>query len=629
MEAESGIQRPRPLVRREHVETHRRCTASTSVGFEFRHQSLAYSMTVGRRCDHDRQEVGVEVAGERVRTVRDDSCPDDLAMAGSDPNRRVGLGARCPRSQTDQIGPPQVVPLAARRQRVERGQAGEEGLYRAQIADGGCSGLDFHRRHCRTSGPATSCSPLSPPGWHNAMQVPSSTTTAIARCRRGLTCISTLPVDSFPARIGNETHSQLGFVAVDITKLQLFPIKHIHPTPAALLGPGAHEMIGVSASELGMQKVLLMTTGLRGTGIVDDVKGIIENAGVTVEVFDGVESNPKDHNVMDAHVAYVEGGCDGFISLGGGSSHDCTKATRVVVAHDGRSINEFKGELALDNPVLPPHIAVSTTAGTGSETSFAFVVTDTTSGPDNHKFASFAHQIAPSMCIDDPVLFMSMPADLTAYCGFDVLAHAAGAYVSILDAIPSWGPALHAIELTFRYLPTAVGNGYDPVAREQMMYAQYIAGLAFNSAGLDITHSVSHAMSARFDTHHGMGNGIAISRVFEHNVSANYPKFARMAEAMGYDTRGLTDVAAADLAIEGVNRLAADVGIPQNFMTLPDYTKSQVGMNGFPAVAAADTDVEALTTHALGDVCTMTNPKIMTPESMAAVVTDSLVGSRP
>ncbi|MEM8924968.1 MAG: iron-containing alcohol dehydrogenase [Actinomycetota bacterium] len=415
---------------------------------------------------------------------------------------------------------------------------------------------------------------------------------------------------------------------MDISRLNLFPIKNIHPTPAALLGPGAHEMIGVSAAELGMRRVLLMTTGLRGTGIVDEVRGIVEAAGVGVEVFDRVESNPKDYNVMDAHVAYTDAECDGFISLGGGSSHDCTKATRVVAAHDGRTINDFKGDLKLDNPVLPPHIAVSTTAGTGSETSFAFVVTDTTSGPDNHKFASFAHQISPSMCIDDPVLFMPLPGDLTAFCGFDVLAHAAGAYLSILEAIPSWGPALQAIELTFKWLPTAVGNGYDAVAREQMMYAQYIAGLAFNSAGLDITHSISHAMSARFDTHHGMGNGIAITRAWEHNLSANYPKFARMAQAMGYNTSGLTDVAAADLAIEGVARLANDVGVPQSFTTLPDYTKSRIGMNGFPPVSADAADIEQLTTHALGDVCTITNPKLMNPTSMSALVTDALVGSR-
>ncbi|MFT3854534.1 MAG: iron-containing alcohol dehydrogenase [Ilumatobacteraceae bacterium] len=177
-------------------------------------------------------------------------------------------------------------------------------------------------------------------------------------------------------------------------------------------------------------------------------------------------------------------------------------------------------------------------------------------------------------------------------------------------------------------MPTAVGNGYDPVAREQIMYAQYIAGVAFNSAGLDITHSVSHAVSARFDTHHGMGNGIAISRVWEHNVAACYPRFARMAAAMGCDVRGLTDVAAADLAVAAVNRLADDVGIPQSFTTLPDYTKSRVGLNGFPPVSAGADDLDQVTTHAMGDVCTATNPRLMTPASMRALVEDSLVGAR-
>ncbi|MEM8906100.1 MAG: iron-containing alcohol dehydrogenase, partial [Actinomycetota bacterium] len=123
---------------------------------------------------------------------------------------------------------------------------------------------------------------------------------------------------------------------MDVARLLAFPIKNYHPTPHALLGPGAHEMIGLSAAQLGFQRTLLMTTGLRGTGIVDEVKGIVEGAGVEVVVFDDVESNPKDHNVMAAHATYANESCDSFISLGGGSSHDCTKATRIVAAHDGR-----------------------------------------------------------------------------------------------------------------------------------------------------------------------------------------------------------------------------------------------------------------------------------------------------
>ena len=371
---------------------------------------------------------------------------------------------------------------------------------------------------------------------------------------------------------------------MDVGRLTIFPIKNFHPVPPALLGPGAHEMVGQSARDLGFKRALLMTTGLRGTGTVEEIRAQVEAAGVEVVVFDGVQSNPKDSDVMTAHTVYRAEACDSFISVGGGSSHDCTKATRVVAAHDGRLITDFKGPLALENSVLPPHIAVSTTAGTGSETSFAFVITDTTSDPDRpHKFASFAHALAPTLAIDDPVLFYSLPSDLTAYCGFDVLAHAVGAYVSILDMIPAHGLALQAIELLSKHLRNAVGNGYDAVAREGMMYAQYIAGQAFNSAGLDAVHSVSHATSAYYDTHHGLGNAIATFPVWETNLPFAYPKFARIAGAMGVDTKGMSDVQAADAALEAVRRLADDIGIPQNFTalnTLPRYSKSRIGEGG-------------------------------------------------
>jgi methanol:N,N-dimethyl-4-nitrosoaniline oxidoreductase len=422
---------------------------------------------------------------------------------------------------------------------------------------------------------------------------------------------------------------------MDVGRLKIFPIKNFHPVPAALLGPGAHEMVGPSARELGFGRTLLMSTGLRGTGTVEEIRAQVEAAGVEVVVFDRVQSNPKDTDVMAAHAVYRAEACDSFISLGGGSSHDCTKATRVVAAHDGRLITDFKGPLALENPVLPPHIAVSTTAGTGSETSFAFVVTDTTTDPDNpHKFASFAHALAPTLAIDDPVLFYSLPADLTAFCGFDVLAHAVGAYVSILDMIPAHGPALHAIELLATHLRAAVGNGYDPVAREGMMYAQYIAGQAFNSAGLDAVHSVSHATSAYYDTHHGLGNAIATFPVWQTNLPFAYPKFARIAQALGVNTSKMSEIQAADAAYEAVCRLADDVDIPQNFTSLnssPRYSKSRVGEGNYASratIVGDQADCGRIALHALGDVCTVTNPRALTLESMTGIVGSAMVGSR-
>jgi alcohol dehydrogenase class IV len=121
-----------------------------------------------------------------------------------------------------------------------------------------------------------------------------------------------------------------------------FPIKAFFKQPRSLLGAGAYENAGPEAAAMGLKHVLFVTSGLSGTGIIDECKTNFENAGVSVTVYDKVESNPKDYNVMDAYEAYSEGECDGFVSIGGGSSHDTTKGARIVAAHDGRNVNEFQ-----------------------------------------------------------------------------------------------------------------------------------------------------------------------------------------------------------------------------------------------------------------------------------------------
>ena len=283
--------------------------------------------------------------------------------------------------------------------------------------------------------------------------------------------------------------------------LKPFPIKEFHPFPRAMMGPGAHEMIGPEAKKLGFRKILVMTTGLRGSDTVHKIVESLKYHGLETVLYDKVESNPKDYNVMDAVALYQETKCDSFVSIGGGSAHDACKGARISVAHDGRSVNEFEGFNKSENPKNPPHIAVSTTAGTGSETSWAYVITDTTTDPDQpHKYVAFDDACVTSLAIDDPVLYYDCPLDYTAQCGFDVLAHASEPYVSRLNFPPSLGNALYAIKLTSENLRAAVWNGQDLPGREGMMYAQYIAAQAFNSGGLGIIHSISHAVSAFYDT---------------------------------------------------------------------------------------------------------------------------------
>jgi len=418
---------------------------------------------------------------------------------------------------------------------------------------------------------------------------------------------------------------------MEADRLWQFPIKEFHNVPRGLLGPGAYELVGVEAKILGFKRSLLMTSGLRGTGIIDDIVGKVKYQGVDVVVYDKVESNPKDYNVMDAYQLYADEKCDSFISVGGGSTHDACKGARIVAAHDGRNVNEFEGFNKSENPVNPPHIAISTTAGTGSETSWAYVITDTSDRDNPHKYVAFDDRSIASLAICDPVLYYELPQDYTAFCGFDVLAHASEPYVSRLDFAPSLGSALKAIELTAKWLRQAVAEPTNYEARTGMMYAQYIAAQAFNSGGLGIVHSMSHAISAFYDSHHGLNNAIALPRVWEFNLPARYERFADIAVAMGVDTRGMTKVQAAEAALEAAIRLLKDVNIPENFTSVEDYTKNRMDTGVYKGkgrtIKGDDNDVERVAKHIMGDACTPGNPQECTVEKLKPVVRAAMVGA--
>ncbi|ANY06365.1 NDMA-dependent methanol dehydrogenase [Pseudonocardia sp. HH130630-07] len=415
-------------------------------------------------------------------------------------------------------------------------------------------------------------------------------------------------------------------MAIELNQIWDFPIKEFHPFPRALLGVGAHDILGVEAKNLGMTRVLFVTSGLRGSGIIEELKGKVEYQGVDVVVYDQVESNPKDYNCMDAAALYTSERCDGIISIGGGSSHDAAKGARVVIAHDGRNINEFEGFSKSTNMENPPHIAVSTTAGTGSETSWAYVITNTSDMDKPQKWVGFDDAVVTTLALDDPLLYYSCPQHFTAFCGFDVLAHGSEPFVSRLDFEPSLGNALYSIELVGQYLREAVYEPRNLQARSKMMHAQYIAAQAFNSGGLGLVHSTSHAVSAFFDTHHGLNNAIALPRVWEYNLPSRYERYAKIAVALGVNTTGMTTVQAADAAVEEAIRLSKDVGIPDNFGTLrsDSYDKNRMNTGKYSGVGdSIPTDgdtVRKIAEHMMGDYCTPGNPRECTVDALVPLV---------
>jgi formaldehyde dismutase / methanol dehydrogenase len=177
----------------------------------------------------------------------------------------------------------------------------------------------------------------------------------------------------------------------------------------------------------------------------------------------------------------------------------------------------------------------------------------------------------------------------------------------------------------------AVAEPTNYEARSGMMYAQYIAAQAFNSGGLGIVHSISHAVSAFYDSHHGLNNAIALPRVWDFNLSARYERFADIAVAMGVDTHAMTKVQAAEAALDAAIRLLKDVNIPENFTSVVDYTKNRMDTGVYKGkgrrIRGDEADVERVAKHVMGDACTPGNPQECTVERLMPVVRESMTGS--
>lgn len=373
----------------------------------------------------------------------------------------------------------------------------------------------------------------------------------------------------------------------------------------SLLGNGAVKEIGKQAKVLGGTKALIVTDGgLVKLGMVDTVKGYLQEAGLQVVVFDGVEPNPTDINTRDCLKVWKENNCDLLITFGGGSSHDCGKGMGIM-ATSGGDIRDWAGIDTLQAN-LPPYISINTTAGTASEMTRFAVVTNT----DTHVKMVFCDaRLTADVAINDPALMVGLPPALTAATGMDALTHAIEAYVTTLLSNPITDAlALQAISLVGKWLRKAVANGADMEARDAMAYAEYLAGMAFNSAGLGIVHSMAHQPGSLLGKPHGVCNAICLPVVCEFNLMANAEKYAKVAEALGEDISGLSVMDAAEKAVAAIRRLSKDVGIP----------------SGLAEIGVTEKDIAIMAGNALNDVCTLFNPRTVKVEDIVELYKKAL-----
>lgn len=370
-----------------------------------------------------------------------------------------------------------------------------------------------------------------------------------------------------------------------------------------LIGIGAAKEIPARIQSLGGSKPLIVTDkGITGAGITKQITDLLDGAGMEYEVYDKTIPNPTDINVHEGVDAYNAAGCNSLITLGGGSSHDCGKGVGLVIANGGK-IHDFEG-VDQSTKAMPPYIAVNTTAGTASEMTRFCIITDTSR---KVKMAIVDWRVTPGIALDDPMLMMGMPPALTAATGMDALTHAVEAYVSTIATPMTDSAAEKAIELIAKHLRPAVANGQDIDAREGMCYAQYLAGMAFNNASLGHVHAMAHQLGGFYDLPHGECNAILLPHVSRFNLIAKIDRFVKIAELLGEETMGLAPRDAAELAIEAIQKLSSDVGIPSGLIAL--------GKRYGKDVKAEDIDI--MTANAQKDACGFTNPR--TPNDMNVV----------
>ena len=315
---------------------------------------------------------------------------------------------------------------------------------------------------------------------------------------------------------------------------------------------------------------------------------------------------------MEAYKVFQESGCDGVVSVGGGSSIDCGKALRVVAANGGQDAMNFVAyldppwmeTLKKIKPCTIPQISVATTSGTGAEVTSWAAITNTKA---RAKVLVSSPNIPSTIAIIDPLLVRLQPRNVAAWTGFDAMAHGFEAFVTKVQGPYAYGILLRAIQLISENLREFTYNRMNPTACERMCWSATMGGIAIGfGAGAGIVHGLGHQISALTDCHHGLINGVMALAGERYNQPAALEKFAAMTRAMGIDTRNMTEWQAADRWFDEIERLLKDLEIT------PGQLNKQFGLQ--------EKDLEHIVKVYSNDFCSQGNPKQFNHDEVLAVL---------
>ena len=367
-------------------------------------------------------------------------------------------------------------------------------------------------------------------------------------------------------------------------------------------GAGCRESIAIEAARRGFKKAFFVTDkDLIRFKVADKVIEVFEKNNIPYEIYSDVKANPTIANVQNGVAAFTASGADFIVALGGGSAIDTAKGIGIVFNNpEFADVKSLEGVADTKKKAVPT-FALPTTAGTAAEVTINYVIIDEDA---KKKMVCVDPNDIPAVAIVDPELMYSMPKGLTAATGMDALTHAIESYITPGAWVMSDMLELKAIEMIAANLKAAVDNGSDPVAREAMSQAQYIAGMGFSNVGLGIVHSMAHPLGAHYDTPHGVANALLLPYVMEYNAeSPASPKYIQIAKAMGVNTDGMTEAEGVKAAVEAVKQLSLSIGIPQKL--------NEIGVR--------KEDLHTLAVDAFNDVCTGGNPRPTSIEDIEAL----------
>ena len=308
-----------------------------------------------------------------------------------------------------------------------------------------------------------------------------------------------------------------------------------------------------------MTSVMLVTDkSIRNLGITKKLEECVALSNINITIFDEVVPNPTIENVETARELYLSNKCQALIGFGGGSAIDCAKAIGARIAKPKRTIQKMAGILTIMKRI-PLLFAIPTTAGTGSETTVATIITDTKT---KHKYMISDFPLIPKYAVLDPEVTKSLPPHITASTGMDVLVHAIESYIGNSTTKKTRKQALEATRLVYQNLKRAYLNGEDIEARRNMLRASYLGGCAFTVSYVGYCHAISHSLSGMYNTPHGLANAVIIPYVLEAYGDKINKQLKDLAIAAGICTQETNEREAAKLFIESIKYLNRFMNIP-------------------------------------------------------------------